>query len=163
MKTVNFTLNGERVSVEVKTADLALDVLYDALGMKSMRATCGIGICGACTVLVNGEIMTGCIYLAMMLDGKDVQTVEGFGTAENLSPIQEAFLEKAGFQCSYCTPGMVLATSALLAENAKPERGEIREYLAGNLCRCGSYRNIVESVERASELIENGSPEGAKV
>lgn len=152
-KTIQFNLNGEAVSAEIETHELAMDVLYRQLSMKSMRSTCGIGICGACTILVNGETMSGCIYMAALLDGKDVTTVEGFGTPDNLDPIQEAFLEKLGFQCSYCTPGMVLTTKALLAENPSPERQEIKEYLAGNLCRCGSYVHIIEAVELASEKL----------
>ncbi|MEM7797928.1 MAG: (2Fe-2S)-binding protein [Chloroflexota bacterium] len=156
-KVIQFKLNGQPVETEIAPHEMALDVLYRELDMKSMRATCGIGICGACTILVDGETMSGCIYLAGMLDGKEVTTIEGFGTPDNLDPIQEAFLEKLGFQCSYCTPGMILTTKALLAENPCPSRQEIKEYMAGNLCRCGSYNKIIESIQRASELL-NGQP-----
>ena len=163
MKTINFTLNGDAVSAEIEPTELALDVLYRELGMKSMRSTCGIGICGACTILVDGETMSGCIYFAGMLNGKSVETVEGFGSAdstasgqaENLHPIQESFLEKLGFQCSYCTPGMILTTKALLAENPEPSRQDIKEYMAGNLCRCGSYNHIVESVQLAGKRMNS--------
>ena len=154
MKTINFTLNGKPVTTTVSPDALALDVLYDQLSIKSMRATCGIGICGACSFIVDSEIMSGCIYFAMMLDGKTVETIEGFGTPDELSPMQEAFLEKLGFQCSYCTPGMMLTASCLLAENPEPDRHEIREYMAGNLCRCGSYNKIAESIEYAGKLLK---------
>lgn len=154
METINFVLNGKAVTAEIAVDALALDVLYDQLGMKSMRATCGIGICGACSFLVNDDVMSGCIYFARMLDGKRVETIEGFGTPDNLAPIQQAFLEKLGFQCSYCTPGMMLTASRLLAENPDPDRHEIREYMAGNLCRCGSYTKIMESIEYASALLK---------
>ncbi|MEM7333592.1 MAG: (2Fe-2S)-binding protein [Chloroflexota bacterium] len=154
-KTIQFTLNGSDVATEIETNELAMDVLYRQLGMKSIRSTCGIGICGACTILVDGKTISGCIYMAALLDGKDVTTIEGFGTPENLDPIQEAFLEKLGFQCSYCTPGMILTTRALLDENPTPERQEIKEYLAGNLCRCGSYVHIVEAVEQASKQLKS--------
>lgn len=154
-KTIKFTLNGQAVAAEIETDELAMDVLYHQLNMKSMRSTCGIGICGACTILVNGETMSGCLYMAALLDGKEIETVEGFGTPNDLDPIQEAFLEKLGFQCSYCTPGMVLTTKALLADNPAPNRQEIKEYLAGNLCRCGSYVHIIEAVELASQKIIN--------
>lgn len=152
-KTITFTLNGESLTTTVQTHETAYDVLNQALGLKSVRTTCGIGICGACTILVDGETLSGCLYLAPLLNGKAVTTLEGMGTVDDLSPIQEAFLEKMGFQCSYCTPGMVLSTQALLAENPKPNTDEIKEYLAGNLCRCGSYVNIIESVKLASEKL----------
>lgn len=156
-KTITFTLNGESITTTVQTHEMAQDVLWRQLNLKSVRATCGIGICGACTILVDGETISGCLYMAPLLDGKTIETVEGFGTVEDLHPIQQAFLEKMGFQCSYCTPGMIVTTQALLEENPKPETHEIKEYLAGNLCRCGSYVKIVESVHRAAELLNDGA------
>lgn len=156
-KEITFTLNGESITTTVQTHEMAQDVLWRELSLKSVRVTCGIGICGACTILVDGETMSGCLYMAPLLNGKTVETVEGFGTVEDLHPIQQAFLEKMGFQCSYCTPGMIVTTQALLEENPAPSRDEIKHYLAGNLCRCGSYVNIIESVERASELLDNGA------
>ncbi|MEM7343239.1 MAG: (2Fe-2S)-binding protein [Chloroflexota bacterium] len=152
-KTITFTLNGESTTTSIKTHETAYDVLNREFNLKSVRTTCGIGICGACTILVEGEMLSGCLYLAPLLHGKNVTTIEGVGTADNLAPIQEAFLEKMGFQCSYCTPGMILSTQALLAENPTPDTPEIKEYLAGNLCRCGSYVQIIESVQLASEKL----------
>ena len=154
-KTITFNLNGEATTITVKTHETAYDVLNRELGLKSVRTTCGIGMCGTCTILVDGEMLSGCLYLAPLLNGREVTTLEGVGTADNLDPVQEAFLEKMGFQCSYCTPGMVLSTQALLAENPTPSRHEIKEYLAGNLCRCGSYVKIIESVQLASEKLAN--------
>ncbi len=154
-KTITFTLNGESTTINIKTHETAYDVLNRELSLKSVRTTCGIGICGACTILVDGEMLSGCLYLAPLLNGKTVTTIEGVGTEENLDPVQEAFLEKMGFQCSYCTPGMILSTQALLAENPAPDTHEIKEYLAGNLCRCGSYVKIIESVQLASEKLAN--------
>lgn len=153
-KTIRFTLNGEPTTTTVQTHEMAQDVLWRTLDLKSVRVTCGIGICGACTILVDDEVMSACLYMAPMLDGKRVETVEGFGTLEELDPIQQAYLEKMGFQCSYCTPGMIVTTRALLEENPNPDTHEIKEYLAGNLCRCGSYVKIIESVKRAAELLQ---------
>ncbi len=151
-KSITFTLNGKSTTTTVQTHEMAQDVLWRELNLKSVRVTCGIGICGACTILVDGEVISACLYLAPMMDGKTIDTVEGFGTPEDLDPVQQAYLEKMGFQCSYCTPGMIVTTRALLTENPNPDTHEIKEYLAGNLCRCGSYVKIIESVKRAAEL-----------
>ena len=106
-------------------------------------------MCGACTVLVDGKPLSSCLVLAEQVAGKEVLTIEGLGNAENLHPVQQAFLDEGAFQCAYCTPGFVLTTVALLAENPSPDEEEIREYLAGNLCRCGSYQNIIQAVKVA--------------
>ena len=107
-------------------------------------------MCGACTVLVDGKPLSSCLVLAEQVAGKEVLTIEGLGSVEKLHPIQRAFLEEGAFQCAYCTPGFVLTTVALLAENPSPSDEEIRDYLSGNLCRCGSYQNILQAVRAAS-------------
>jgi len=141
-------VNGSKYEVQTETRTL-LDVLRDDLGLMGTKEGCGVGMCGACTVLVDGKPLSSCLVLAEQVVGKEVLTVEGLGNAENLHPIQQAFLDEGAFQCAYCTPGFVLTTVALLAENPTPSDDEIREYLAGNLCRCGSYQNILQAVKTA--------------
>jgi len=126
-----------------------LEVLRDDLGLMGTKEGCGVGMCGACTVLVDGRPFSSCHLLAAQAAGKEIVTIEGLQRNGNLHPVQQAFLEHGAFQCAYCTPGFVLMTVALLAENPSPEDDEIREYLSGNLCRCGSYQNIVEAVKAA--------------
>jgi aerobic-type carbon monoxide dehydrogenase small subunit (CoxS/CutS family) len=127
-----------------------LRVLRDKLKLFGSRGGCNIGYCGACTVLVDDKPVSSCIMLAVQAEGKRLTTVEGLSKDDKLHPIQQAFLDHSAFQCSYCTPGFILTTKALLAENSSPSREEIREYLVGNLCRCGSYYNIIEAVEDAA-------------
>lgn len=130
-----------------------LDLLRDDLGLVGAKEGCGIGMCGACTVLVDGKPMSGCITLAAQMQGRDIDTIEGIAPAKTgeLHPVQKAFIEQAGFQCAFCTPGFILATVALLKENPSPTDEEIREYLAGNLCRCGSYKNILRAVKQVAD------------
>ncbi len=149
-RRINLSLNRERRELAVETDATLLEVLRDECGLASVRETCGIGLCGACTVLVDGEPISSCLYLAPLADGRVILTVEGLGTTEALDPLQEAFIACQAFQCSYCTPGMILSAKALLAENPRPTRAEIAAYLSGNLCRCGSYERILDAVERAS-------------
>jgi len=142
-------VNGSRYEVRAEARTL-LDVLRDDLRLMGTKEGCGVGMCGACTVLVDGNPLSSCLVLAEQVAGKEVLTIEGLGSAENLHPVQQAFLDEGAFQCAYCTPGFVLTTVALLAENPSPNDDEIREYLAGNLCRCGSYQNILQAVKTAS-------------
>lgn len=148
--TVMLNINGEAVELTVEPHQTLLEVMRETLGLYGVRQTCGIGICGACTVLVDGEAMSACLLLCPMVEGAEVETVEGLVVENQLDPIQEAFIEEMGMQCSYCTPGMILTTKALLAENASPTIAEIKEYMAGNLCRCGSYLNIIRAVQSAA-------------
>ena len=143
---MSFTVNGEPAEVEARPDDMLIDVLR-RLGVASVRETCGIGVCGACTVLVDNELVSGCLLLAPLADGRQVTTVEGLGGTH---PVQLAFAEAHAFQCGYCTPGMVLTAARLLQENAQPSEEQIRLALAGNLCRCGCYVKIVEAVLLAS-------------
>lgn len=138
-------VNGIEHSVEVGARTL-LNVLRDDLGLVGTKESCGIGMCGACTVLVDGKLMSSCLTLAAQVAGKEIVTIEGLARDGKLHPIQQAFIDHGAFQCAYCTPGFILSTVALLDENPAPSDDEIREYLAGNLCRCGSYQNILQAV-----------------
>lgn len=143
-------VNGNNYEVHARTSTL-LEVLRDELGLLGTKEGCSIGICGACTVLVDGKPLSSCLVLAEQVAGKEILTIEGLGGVETLHPVQQAFLEHGAFQCAYCTPGFVLTTVALLNENPSPTEGEIHEYLSGNLCRCGSYQNILQAVRTASQ------------
>jgi aerobic-type carbon monoxide dehydrogenase small subunit (CoxS/CutS family) len=142
-------INGSKYEVQAEARTL-LDVLRDDLGLMGTKEGCGVGMCGACTVLVDGKPLSSCLLLAEQVVGKEVLTIEGLGSAENLHPVQQAFLDEGAFQCAYCTPGFVLTTVALLAESPMPSDEEIQEYLSGNLCRCGSYQNILQAVRTVS-------------
>jgi carbon-monoxide dehydrogenase small subunit len=148
---VDLNLNGRLQSREVPPSRSLLQALRDDFGLKGTKAYCHIGICGACTVLVDGEVVSSCIMLAVQAHGRHVTTVEGLGTPESLHPIQRAFIDHFGFQCGYCTPGMLLTTKALLAENPRPTREEVTRFLGGNICRCTGYAGIVESVMAAAD------------
>ncbi len=143
-------VNGNNYEVDARTSTL-LEVLRDELGLLGTKEGCSIGICGACTVLVDGKPHSSCLVLAEQVAGKEILTIEGLGGVETLHPVQQAFLEHGAFQCAYCTPGFVLTTVALLNGNPSPTEDEIREYLSGNLCRCGSYQNILQAVRTASQ------------
>ena len=143
---LRLTVNGEERQVTGSAGRRLLDVLRDDLGLGGPREGCGIGICGTCTVLVDGQPASGCLLLAEQAVDREVVTVEGLATGGQLHKLQQAFIDHHAFQCAYCTPGFLLTTVALLAEVPEPTDDEIREYLAGNLCRCGSYRAILEAV-----------------
>lgn len=138
---IELTLNGARRTLDARPDEMLLAVL-EREGLRSARETCGIGVCGACTVLLDGELNTACLTRAAQADGRSVTTVEGL---EN-DPVQRAFVDKHAFQCGWCTPGFVLAARALLERNPSPSDEEIAEGLGGNLCRCGSYVKIAEAV-----------------
>jgi aerobic-type carbon monoxide dehydrogenase small subunit (CoxS/CutS family) len=144
---IDVQLNGRRAALECEPDEMLVDVLQRE-GLGSVRVTCGIGICGACTVLVDGEPLSGCLMLAPQVDGREVTTVEGLGGGD---PVQRAFVDAHAFQCGWCTPGFVLTVKALLAETPDPSEREIVEALGGNLCRCGSYVKIVDAARRAAE------------
>ncbi len=157
-KLVRLKVNGWEQEVAVATHHTLLDVLRREFKLFSVREGCGIGMCGACTVLVDGKPMSTCLMLAALAEGKEITTVEALGQ-EMLHPIQQAFIEQTAFQCSYCTPGFILTTKAFLEENQRPSIEEIREYLAGNLCRCGSYLKIQDAVlDAATRLRQPVTP-----
>lgn len=151
--TIRFTLNGEPVEVEVETTESLLTVLRERLGVLSARESCGIGACGACTVLVDGELSSSCILLAPLADGTAVTTAEGIPADH---PIRAGFAEAHAFQCGFCTPAMALTAARLLDERPDPTRAEIRAALAANLCRCGCYLKIEEAVLRAARQRPEG-------
>lgn len=148
--SLRFRLNGRDVAVETSPGRRLLDLLREDLGLTGTKEGCGEGECGACTVLVDGKPRLSCLTAAIQVEGKDVLTVEGLATSGRLHPLQEAFIETAGVQCGFCTPGLVMAAYALLQENPHPTAEEIRDYLGGNLCRCTGYAQVVEAVERAA-------------
>lgn len=156
MRTLQLTVNGETRQLSVPDHTVLIDLLRDQLKLVSVREGCGIGVCGACTVLLDGRPVSSCLLLAGQAEGCDILTVEGLGAPGALHPIQEAFIAEVGFQCSYCTPGILLTTKALLEENPDPSDDEIRGYLMGNLCRCGSYVKIIASVRRAISQLHLG-------
>ena len=147
---IRLVINGQEHEVDVAVEQTLLDILRDDLGLLGAREGCGIGMCGACTVLADGRPISSCLMLAVQAQGKAITTVEGLAGPDDLHPVQQAFVDEAGFQCAYCTPGFVLSVVALLAENPSPADDEIREYLSGNLCRCGSYENILKAVRTAA-------------
>jgi aerobic-type carbon monoxide dehydrogenase small subunit (CoxS/CutS family) len=149
---VALRLNGRPAELECRADEMLLEVLGRE-GLGSVRATCGIGVCGACTVLVDGEPLSGCLTLAPQVEGREVTTVEGLNGAD---PVQRAFVDAHGYQCGWCTPGFVLTAKALLAGNPQPTEAEIVEALGGNLCRCGSYVKIVDAVRRAAAELAQG-------
>ena len=149
---VRFTLNGESKVEEVIPNETLLDFLRRSEKLTSVKRGCDEGACGACTVLLNGKPVRSCLLLAVQVNDAVITTVEGLANHGELSEIQEAFIEKYGFQCGFCTPGMILVTKALLDERADPTVEEIKEAFEGNLCRCTGYEQIIESVLRAAEL-----------
>jgi len=149
VETITLRVNGRAHQITVRGHQTLLDALRDGLGLLSVREGCGIGVCGACTVLIDGRPFSACLTLAALAEGREILTVEGLGTAEHLDPVQDAFLARTGFQCSYCTPGIILTAKALLDACPDATDEELREYLSGNLCRCGSYVKILDSVRTA--------------
>jgi aerobic-type carbon monoxide dehydrogenase small subunit (CoxS/CutS family) len=143
--SVTILLNGRATTAECEPTDMLTEVLRGA-GLTSVRETCRIGVCGACTVLLDGQPVSGCLTMAAQVEGREVTTVEGLGGSH---PVQRAFVDAHAFQCGWCTPGFVLTAVNLLNENAAPSDAEIAEALGGNLCRCGSYVKITEAVRRA--------------
>ena len=149
-RTISFTLNGEPVTAEIKSHHNLVEVLQRDFSLMGARESCGQGMCGCCTVLVNGTAVSGCLYLAVFVDGAEVRTVESLADGDRLSPVQEAFIEAGAFQCGYCTPGFILMTTQLLERHPDPDEDQIRHYLSGNLCRCGAYPEIIEAVRIAA-------------
>lgn len=147
---VSFRVNGVPWSGELEGRRLLVDFLRYDLGLTGTKEGCSVGVCGACTALVDGEMVASCITLAAALDGAEIMTIEGLAQEGRLHPVQQAFIDYGGFQCGICTPGQVLAAKALLDTNPQPTEAEIREWMMGNLCRCTGYYKIVESVVQAA-------------
>ena len=146
MARVSVSVNGVRYEEEVEPRLLLVHLIRDTIGLTGTHVGCDTSNCGACTVHLDGEAVKSCTVLAVQADGSEVTTIEGMGTEDDLHPLQEAFWANHGLQCGYCTPGMIMAAADLLAKNANPSEEEVREALAGNLCRCTGYHNIVKAV-----------------
>ena len=155
MLDIGFVVNGKPVALSIEPRELLIDVLRQYLKLTGTKRSCDVGVCGACTVLVDDRPATACSMLAADVDGRTVTTIEGLANEEGLHPIQAAFVEHGAMQCGFCTPGMVLAVKALLLENPAPSEAEIRHHLSGNICRCTGYVKIIEAVldvSRSSSL-----------
>jgi len=149
---ITFKVNGEPVTLDVKPNELLINVLRDKLKLTGTKYVCGIGECGACTVLLDGEPILSCLTLAVDVNGREVTTIEGISKGDELSEVQEAFVEEGAIQCGYCIPGFIIMGEYLLRIKQRPTEDEIKEYLRGNLCRCTGYVNIIKAIKKASEL-----------
>ncbi|MCR4431147.1 MAG: (2Fe-2S)-binding protein [Tepidanaerobacteraceae bacterium] len=156
MQELNLKVNGATYSVSVKADMTLLEVLRDKLHITSPKVGCNTGDCGACSVILDGQLVKSCITNALMADGKEVVTLEGLSKPGKLHPIQEAFHQYGASQCGFCTPGMIMASKALLDQNPNPTDEEIREALSGNLCRCTGYVNIIKAVKEAAKKMNGG-------
>jgi aerobic-type carbon monoxide dehydrogenase small subunit (CoxS/CutS family) len=152
---LSLTVNGTEQEFRVDPGETLLEVLRERMALHGARESCGQGVCGTCTVLVDGRAVATCVRLAVLSDGATVETVEGLEDGA-LHPLQEAFVEHFAFQCGFCTPGMIMTAKELLDRDPEPSRDEIREQLAGNICRCGAYGEIVDAVEAAAERLRQG-------
>ncbi|MBA7521244.1 Nicotinate dehydrogenase small FeS subunit [subsurface metagenome] len=150
---IELTINGMKRKVETTHSTRLLDLLRDDLHLTGTKEGCGKGECGACTVIINGELVASCLILAPQADGAVITTIEGIGDNECLDPIQEAFVETGAVQCGFCTPGMILAAKKLLEENALPSEEEIKRGISGNLCRCTGYQKIFDAIKLAGEKL----------
>jgi carbon-monoxide dehydrogenase small subunit len=150
LRTIRFNLNGRPATADIQVHETVIEVLQRSFNLFGARESCGQGLCGCCTLLVDGTAVSGCLYLAAFVDGTDVVTIEGLGDRGELDPVQQAFLSKNGFQCGFCTPGFVLMTKQLLESHQNPSDEDIRHYLSGNLCRCAAYPDILEAVKLAA-------------
>jgi aerobic carbon-monoxide dehydrogenase small subunit len=145
-RRVTLNVNGQEYAVEIESNRLLLQVLRDNIGLTGTKEGCSIGVCGACSVIVEGRLVSSCLTLAVTCNGKQIQTIEGLAQDGKLHPLQQAFIEYGGFQCGICTPGQIMAAKSLLDENPKPSEEEVKEWMSGNLCRCTGYYKILESV-----------------
>jgi carbon-monoxide dehydrogenase small subunit len=150
VKQITLTVNGKPYELSVLPWRTLLEVIREDLGLTGTKEGCGLGECGACTVIVDGRTVNSCLMLASEADGKQITTIEGLADG-GLHPVQQAFVDHGGLQCGFCTPGMIMSAKALLDENPRPSEAEIRKGIAGNLCRCTGYTKIIESITAAAE------------
>lgn len=148
---LSFTLNGRPQELEVEPHELLLDVVRERLGLTGVKRSCDVQVCGACTLLVDGRPVSACTTLAFEVRGRSVLTIEGLAENGKLHPLQQAFIDHGGFQCGFCTPGMILAAKALLDENPQPSEAELKHFMHGNICRCTGYKKIIESIMAAAK------------
>jgi carbon-monoxide dehydrogenase small subunit len=150
-QSVHVTVNGKPYSAEVPTYRTLVDFLRYDLGLTGTKETCSVGVCGACTVVLDGQMVSSCLTLAVRVDGSKIDTIEGVANGDQLHPVQQAFIDNGGFQCGACTPGQIMAAKALLEENPHPDEDEIKAFMMGNLCRCTGYYQIIDSIKAAAE------------
>ncbi|MBW1636670.1 MAG: (2Fe-2S)-binding protein [Deltaproteobacteria bacterium] len=146
---IEFTINGKKVTTNIPSHVTALHVIREIMGLKGSKEGCGIGECGACTIQVDDKAVNSCLMLGAQLHNRDVMTIEGLSKEKKLHPLQEKFIENHAVQCGFCTPGLLMSTHAFLKENENPDRQEITRAIAGNLCRCTGYQQIITSIEAA--------------
>lgn len=152
-KQVSLTVNGKPVSLVVNANETLLEVLRDRLNLTGAKKVCDRGECGACTVLLDGKPVYACMFLAIRAHGSQITTIEGLASEANLHPVQQAFIDKDGYQCGFCTPGVIMTTAAFLSRNPDPTRHQIQHALSGNLCRCGNYQKIFDAVAEAARKV----------
>ncbi len=150
---VECTVNGHPQTLAIEPCELLIDTLRDRVGLTGTKRSCDVQVCGACTVLVNGAPVSACTYLTYEARGKEVVTIEGLARGEDLHPMQQAFIDHAALQCGFCTPGMILAATALLREIPRPTVEEIKHYMRGNICRCTGYKKILEAIQAAADVM----------
>jgi aerobic carbon-monoxide dehydrogenase small subunit len=150
-KQIHLRVNGMQRTVDVEARTTLLDMVREQLGLTGAKLGCDIQVCGACTVLVNGMAVSACAILAVDVDGAEILTIEGLSKNGALHPLQEAFMQFGALQCGYCTSGFILTAKALLDENPRPTEEQVRDYLAGNFCRCGCYQEIMQAIKNAAE------------
>ncbi len=154
MKEITLTVNGKEYTITVRPWATLLEVIREELSLTGTKEGCGVGECGACTVIMDNKAINACMVLAAEADGKTITTIEGLADGETLHPVQQAFVEMGGMQCGFCTPGMILSTKVLLDSNPNPSEEEIRKGLEGNFCRCTGYTKIFESVRAAAQKLK---------
>jgi len=151
MISINFTINGKKQHLDISAGMTALELIRDTLELKGTKEGCGIGECGACTIIVDGRAVNACLMFAAQLDGREISTVESLDQTGQLHPIQAAFADQHAVQCGFCTPGLLMSTRALLTEKSNPDRSEIVKAISGNLCRCTGYHSIIAAIEDAAK------------
>jgi carbon-monoxide dehydrogenase small subunit len=154
LKEIHLTVNNQPYRLIVPPWRTLLEVIREDLGLTGTKEGCGLGECGACTVLIDGRAVNSCLVLATEADGREITTIEGLADGDKLHPIQQAFVDHGGLQCGFCTPGMIMSAKALLDENPHPTEEEIKQGIAGNLCRCTGYAKIIESIKAAAKNME---------
>jgi carbon-monoxide dehydrogenase small subunit len=152
--TIRMRVNGKDYTVDVPSQRLLIDCLRYDLGLTGTKEGCSVGVCGACTVVMDGVLVSSCLTLTVLADGKEITTVEGLAQDGKLHPVQQAFIDYGGFQCGICTPGMVVAAKALLDQNQNPSDDDIKDWMMGNLCRCTGYYKIIESIRGAATRMQ---------